>query len=291
LISQVETASSNAAGGDMMARFFLPAIVVAFCPAMPAGVIVNTSIDLNSVEILPATGTLEMLSPLNASAYAAVFDSLGGADSQFNSMDDGAASASASTPYTTANTAASATALTASASSTVSLPGINASAGTVGPGPYGVLCGGSVAPCFNAGGFEIVDSSGGTNPIGVQFTASLSYDQSLSTDNYGLLASSEVIFQLSLPDTGLVPFLFLDNPLSISGPDQSAAATASPVLSSSTTLLTNTPYSLYIEADAESSGLDSPTPEPSSLLLAAGGTAMIFVTLAFTRGRLKRSRS
>jgi hypothetical protein len=268
-----------------MAKALLVAILIVVCPALEAGVIVNTSISLTNLQILPASGTLDLLSPLTASAYASVFNSLGGADSQFNTIDNGATSASASTAYATANTAASATALTTSASNAVNLPGIDATAGTVGPGPYGSLCGGNVAPCFNAGGFEIMDSSGAKNPVSVVFNSTLSYSQLLVTNAYGLSASSEVIFQLDLPDIGQM--LFLDNPLSISGPNQNAVAAGNPVLSMSTTLVTNTVYSLFIEADAESSGVDSRTPEPSSIFLAAAGLAMLLATRARLRVAFK----
>ena len=152
---------------------------------------------------------------------------------------------------------------------------LTASAGT-SPGPYGAL----------SGTFEITDTTGMANPVNVLFSAALSYSQNLVTDAFGQQAYSEVIFQLSLPDVGAVPFLFLDNPLTI-GPSTTLAAAGTPTLSSSTSrlgLLTNTPYSIYIEADAESSGINT-SPEPSSLLLMAAGL------LALLARKLKRGQN
>ena len=95
-------------------------------------------------------------------------------------------------------------------------------------------------------------------------------------------SSSEVTFQFSLPDIGAVPFLFYDNSLDF-GPNQSVSTAASPTLSQSTTLLTNTDYSFFLETASESDG-GSMTPEPPSFLLIAAGLLPIMAR------RLKRGR-
>ena len=247
-----------------MATYFRTTVLVVLMSATAAhaSVIVSTSLSLTSLTIVPNTGTVEIISPLSASAFAYTFDSLGGSDANFNSVDDDSTSVSAATTLATAVGAASAPALTTSASSGVNIAGmLTASAGT-SPGPYGAL----------SGTFEIADTTGTANPVNVLFSATLSYSQSLVTDAFGEQAYSEVIFQLSLADVGAIPFLFLDNPLQI-GPNTTRTAAGTPTLSGSASglgLMTNTPYSIYIEGDAESSGINT-SPEPSSLLLIAAG--------------------
>jgi MYXO-CTERM domain-containing protein len=155
--------------------------------------------------------------------------------------------------------------LTASATSGVNIPNINANAAT--------------DPNSNAqlsGTFEIVDTTNaGANPVSVLFSASLATSQSLVTTMYGMSSSSDVTFQFSLPDIGAVPFLSYDNPLDF-GSNQSVSTTSSPTLTQSTTLMTNTPISFFLETDSESDG-GSMTPEPASMFLAAAGLAALAV--------------
>jgi hypothetical protein len=248
-------------------RFIAPALgVVLFSGLAQASTIVSTSLSLTSLQITSGIGTVEILSPLTASAFASAYDSLGGSDANFNSVNNTAASVSASTKLANASGGASASALTASASGGVNIPGmLDATAGT-SPGPYGSL----------SGTFEILDSASMTSPVNVTINAALSYSQSLMTDAFGEQANSEVIFQLNLPDVTASPFLFLDNPLQI-GPNTTLTAFGSPTLSGSTSslgLLTNTPYSIYIEADAESSAINT-SPEPASFLLIGAGLLLI----------------
>lgn len=231
-----------------------------------ANTIVSTSLSLTSLQITPSIGAVEILSPLTASTFASAYDSLGGSDANFNTVNDAATSVSASTTLASASGGASASALTASASGGVNIPGmLDATAGT-SPGPYGSL----------SGMFEIRDTASMTSPVNVTINAALSYSQSLMTDAFGEQANSEVIFQLNLPDVTATSFLFLDNPLQI-GPNTTLAASGSPTLSGSTSslgLLTNTPYSIYIEADAESSAINI-SPEPASFLLIGAGLLLI----------------
>jgi hypothetical protein len=225
------------------------AILCLFSVSLRADVIVSTSLNLTGLQISPSSGTLQVLAPLTASAFAQAQDSLGGFDQQFNSVDDGTTSASALTFLAGASGAASAPLLDANASSGVNISGIEAAASSVGRGSL-------------RGSFEIV---GATAPVSVQFTAMLQTDQSLSTLGFGQSATSEVIFNFNLPDLPDQPLLFFDSPLQI-GPNDSLSNTASPTLTASVTLQPNTPYSFITEADAESSGLNA-VPEPSSLLL------------------------
>jgi hypothetical protein len=229
---------------------------------LSAGVIINTSLSLTNLQIQASAGTVDIQTGLNASAFASVEDSLGGSGAQYNS-------ANASTPLVFGSGAASAPAFTESASSGVAMYGINASAGTNVAGPYGAL----------QGFFEIVGTTGSVN---VTMNATIDYNQTLVTDTLGVSAYSEVIFALNLPDTGLVPFLFYDSPLSI-GSDATAANSGTQILTNSTTLQANTLYTIYAESDAESLGVDS-APEPASIELLGLGLSLIVA------GRKFRSR-
>ena len=258
-----------------IAAFFLVSVLMTV-PALQAGVIVSTNLGLTSLTISPSTGSLEIPSPVTASAFVSVFDSLGGAGSDFETVNDDAITATAATALANGNGAASATALTASASSGVTIPGLDAEAGTNASGPYGSL----------AGTFQITDPNGGVNPVSVDFAALFTGSQSLFTDAQGISAASEVIFQLNLPDIGAAPFLFLDNPLSI-GSNQALSNDINQTLTATAALTTNTPYSFYIEVDAESTGVDSPpsVPEPSSRRLIAAGMIVLFALCILRRLR------
>jgi hypothetical protein len=53
-------------------------------------IMVSTTINLTQLEISPEFGTLRILSPFAAGAFAQAQDSFGGPDQQFSSADDGA---------------------------------------------------------------------------------------------------------------------------------------------------------------------------------------------------------
>lgn len=246
------------ARGSFIAGFFcLPAIV-------SASVIVNTSLSLTKLQISSTSGTVQL--SVSASAFGSVFDSLGGSDFGF---DPGPVTASANAATTLANWAGAAdsTALTGSASSAVNIPGaIAASAGTNPGGNYGDL----------QGTFEVVDTSGGTHPVGVNFWATLSGSQDLTTDASGVLAQSEVIFNLIVGSTNELP---LDSPLQI-GPSSTLSHPISTTLANSDTFLTNTSYFFDAQVDAESYGVN--VPEPSFAWLAG---ALCLYLLAGRSGR------
>jgi hypothetical protein len=129
------------------------------------------------------------------------------------------------------------------------------------------------------GSFEIVSAS--NTPVDVTFSATLSGSQTLTTDAYGDFATSEIVFNLVLPDIGST-VLFQDNPLSM-GPSATLVSSYSNTLTNTVSLQTNTDYTFIAEADAESSGLN--VPEPSSLFL----TAFVSFAVLFS-GRWWRSQ-
>jgi len=235
-------------------------------PAMlRAAVIVSTSLSLTSFQILPSTGSVQFIHPTTASAFAQVFDTLGGSDQQFNTIDDGSTSAVAATALAHAMAAASAPALTASAVSGVNIPELTAGAGTVPGSTFGSL----------QGFFQIV---GATSPVSVQLKALLAANQSLATTSSGQSADSEVTFSLLLPDISDTPVLFMDNLLHI-GPSNSRSASSSPTLTNLVTLMPNTQYLWIAQTDSESSGTNT-VPEPQSLLLGSSGLVLFALWVA-----------
>jgi hypothetical protein len=247
-------------------RVAVPAILFFCSIVIQADVIVSTSLSLAGLAITPASGSVQLQTPFSASAFAQAQDSLGGSSQQFNTINDGATSASASTSLGNANAAASVPGLTATASSGVNIPEISASATATANGGPGSLM----------GSFEIVGTSG---PVSVDFAASLSGNQSLLTDGGGESAKSEIAFSLLLPDVSSSPLLFYDNSLSI-GPDSFLISPYGNTLSDSVVLQANTPYLLIGNVDSESSGLNV-VPEPSLAVL----TALALLTLWFARRR------
>ena len=245
--------------------------------AVRADVVIDSSLSLTQLQILPSAGSVQFFSPFNASAFAQVFDSLGGADQQFNSVDDGATSASASTTFAHATASASALSMTASTTAGVNIPQITADAGTAPGSPYGLL----------QGLFEI---TGATGPISVQFKASLDVHQFLSTSGGGQLATSEAIFNLLLPDISGDPILFFDDLRSI-GPNDSSASSSSATLSGFVMLQPDTPYYLIANTDPDVFGSSS-VPEPSSfwLSLAVLGVGALSIERRERRRRTNNAR-
>jgi hypothetical protein len=264
----------------MKATFFRT-IAVSVClltVSAQAGVIVDTSLALTQLQIIPASGSLQIQSPFVAGAFAQAQDSLGGFDQQFNSVNDTSTSAAALAALANANSAASVAALTLNSASAVNI-GVDASASSSAQAALG--------PAFGTGQglFRILDGSSGTNPVDVTFKATLNINQFLQTNFQGLNAFSEVIFQLQLADLPDQPLLFFDNPITI-GPSSTSNFASSPTLTGTVTLETNTLYTLIAEVDSESSGLNE-VPEPSLLLLDGLGAGM--VGLFLVRRRYKRA--
>src|SRR5271169_1678489 len=223
----------------------LEALVVA--PRANATAIANSSLQLASLTITPASGSI-MFSP-TAQSFAQAQNSLGELVSNFDSGTT--ANSSASVTWGNASGSADSILQTAFVSANVHLPGSVVGAASV------------------AGQGALYDFSfsitGTTGPVSVQFSALLPYSQSLMTDAAGLQATSEVIFDLSLDGNTV---LFLDSPMTI-GPSSSFSTSGSPALSNSMTLTAGQTYDLYLELDAESSGIN--TPEPATLSLLLGG--------------------
>src|ERR1700693_2116243 len=143
-----------------------------------ADVIVNTKLGLTELQIVPTTGTLEILSPVTAFTFAQALDSLGGSDAQSNSVQDSATSANAATTLASASGAASATALTGNVTANVNLPANSVTANVNLPANFDGFAN-SAGQSSLSGMFEI--NSATTNPINVTFNAFLSVSQFMQT--------------------------------------------------------------------------------------------------------------
>jgi hypothetical protein len=157
----------------------------------------------------------------------------------------------------------------------IKIVGIDASASSSGQG----------SPASLLGAFEI---TGTTSATALTVSATFSSNQSLFTDIRGVSASSETIFSVQIGDD--IP-VFFDSPLSI-GPNTTLLLPVTQTLNGSTTapLLPNTTYSLFIQTDAESSGLNS-APEPSSfyVLITALGVSLTIATCRARRSKCRAS--
>ena len=227
-----------------------------------ATAIANSSMRMQSLTITPASGTI-MFSP-TAQSFAQAQNSLGQLVS--NSDSGVTASSSAAVIWANANGSANSISQTVSSSANVNIPNVTGAANSVGRGSI-----------FDTA-FSITGTSG---PVSVQFSVALPYSQSLMTDIYGVQATSEVIFDLTVDGSTV---LFLDSPFAI-GPSTSLATSGSPTLTNSMTLTAGQTYDLYMEVDSESSGINT-TPEPATLTLLLGGALVPFV-----RRRLQALRS
>lgn len=237
-------------------------LVVAAAAPVSATAIANSSIQLSSLSITPANGSI-MFSP-TAQSFAQAQNSLG----ELVSNSDSGTTANSNAVVTWANASGSADSIsqTAATSANVSIPNVTGAASSVGRGSLFDLA------------FSVTGASG---PVAVQFSAMFPYAQSLMTDIYGVQATSEVILGLSIDGSTV---LFFDSPLVI-GSSTSLATSGSPTLTNSMTLMAGQTYDLYLEIDSESSGINT-TPEPATLTLLLGGAIVPFV-----RRRLRSFRS
>src|SRR5215471_13156114 len=74
-----------------------------------ADVLVDTILDLNTLQIVPASGMVEFLSPLTAQVFVQAQDSLGGFDQNFVTVTDGSTNSISTKPGLLASASGSAT--------------------------------------------------------------------------------------------------------------------------------------------------------------------------------------
>jgi hypothetical protein len=214
----------------------------------------SSSISFSNLQIDPASGSVAY-GTWTSQPYSEADNSLGEID--FGTTSAGVTFASASGN-------ASASLLTGTATGNSNIVGTTASAETTG---QGIL----------TNTFMI---TGGTGSVNVTFSTDLSGDVQAANDAEGVLATAEAAFNLNVNGN---PELFFDSPISVG----SSAFLNSPfcygtggcsqaALSNTVSLNYNTPYTIYVQADAETSAYNI-TPEPSvadlSLVALLGITA------------------
>jgi hypothetical protein len=212
------------------------------------------NISLSGFTITPASGTVVYDAPFASDVYSEARNSLGELIIAFDFSPDGAVATDAAVTWADASATADGPARMASAAANGDIPGaIVGDASSVGRGTL-------------SNTFMI---TGGSGSVDVQFSASVSGGYNLSTDEFGLLASSELIFALLLDGSPVMFASILD----AIGPSDSASASF-PALSPQTVSLEfGKTYSLLIELDAESRVTN--IPEPSGLLIVASGVILL----------------
>jgi len=236
--------------------FLLASSLLSVVP-LQASSVATSSISINNLTITPSSGSVVFMNPWTAEAFDQAQNSLGDNQSQFNTSLGGIAHSSASVQFASGQSSADAMNMILMASAETNIPGtFVAAASSV-----------SRADIFNST-FMI---TGGTGAVNVSFGAMLNSLQNLMTDASGLLASSEVVFALTI-DGNVI--LFLDSPNQI-GPNSSLSVPISQELSNSMMLNYNQDYTIRLEADAENSGQN--VPEPSTIALLFGGSTLGFI--------------
>lgn len=224
--------------------FFLSAGQVA-----RATISVNASDSFSDLSIDPASGTVSFSAyPGYSGTQTSAYGQAGG-NTQYGSTS--ASATDVPVAGGTATGAGTGSASSGTASATGFIPGAVAGYDT------------SEGQGSVSGVFEIVENGGiGKPSVSVTLSALFSDSLALSADAYGVSGRGETVLSVSLDGT---PVLFSDTLLTI-GPDQTANQTSSSTMSDTMTLMANTPYYLYAQADAESDVVNSTVatvPEPA----------------------------
>ena len=226
-----------------------------------ADAVVNTSLNLASLQIDPSSGKVIYPSPTSASVFAQAEDGSGGYQA-FDNMTG--ALTMAATALANGNAAANgAPPFGSPVGANILIPGLDTWASSEGQGTLEGL-------------FEI---TGTTSPVSVTFDVSLTEDQLLQTDPFGLYGTSTSTFTLTLPDIQSTPILPLSfsKLLTVTGPNQAESYNPGSILLTTSLLLhPNVQYSFVAATDAESYAVDS-TPEPASITLAFIGLALVLL--------------
>lgn len=213
------------------------------------------TLGFSNPQVQLSSGTLQLLGPWNASAFAQAQNSLGENDGDFNSgLSPASLTADGVVTYAMTHGQASAPGdppdfnLSGSASGQVDIPTFTTAQA------LGVARG----AMYNS--FKII---GGIGTIDVTFTVDIAGALLAMTGPTGVLAQIETIFALSLDGT---PILFRSDFLSV-GTNDSASSSFAVTLSATVPLTAGgDEHTLYFEVDSEPQGITS-VPEASSLVL------------------------
>jgi RHS repeat-associated protein len=208
-----------------------------------ANVSVAATTSFDDVSIDPSSGTVSYISALQISAFAQA-----GANAQFSSLTPSIANAT-DVPVlgglATGSGIASLGPVTGTGTSTAMISGATAGFDT------------ATGQASASGIFEI---QGVTGPVSVTLSAVATGSLNLFADAYGVYGQGESIFTLSIDGT---PDLFTDTLMSV-GPNQTQGDTFSDSLTDTVTLMANTPYWIFEQADSEALVVNSAIAIPDS---------------------------
>jgi len=242
----------------VLSLLFVLAASVLFVPPLQADAFASANISITNVTITPSAGTVVFTAPWTAEAFAQAQNSFGEDDPEYKSSLGSQVQVNAAVTFASGQALADPVNLVLKTSSLVYIPDpVTAAANSVGR-----------ADIFNST-FMI---TGGTGQVNVNFSAMLKSMQSLLTTGGGIFASSEVIYSL-LVNGNLVSSFASFNAI---GPNDSW--NPKPISELETGMMTlnyDEDYTIYLEADAETEGIN--VPEPSTITLLFGGPALAFV--------------
>lgn len=230
-----------------------------------------TSLTLSNFQIVPTSGTITFFSPRNQALARAT-----------NSLNEEALQVVVTESLTTAQASANVTFASASA---VADP-VNSS----GSQNSNATLSGCNCEAFAVGQTVLQQSfiiTGGSGNVEVQFSGLLVMMQSVMTDEFGLLAESNVLAAIHLGSSNVFPPVF--STLTI-GPNGSSVSNIQQQLSQILTLQFNTEYRFDVTLSANSRVVNqapSGIPEPASVVLLVSGlgfmAGLVKKTAAFTR--------
>lgn len=229
---------------------------LSLCPSNALALaLAQSSLSFSNLSITSGSGVLSFFDPWSAEAFADA-DGFGVFDATF----DGAttALASSSSTFATASASANPLQLTGVASSSVNIPD------------------GVAASSFGTGRSSLYNTfivTGGTGSVNVTFSAALAGNLNVLTNNVGVSARTETVFALELDGSSV---LFKFDVLSI-GPNSAQSLSIATTLTASRTLLFDTPYFVFVEADSESRAVTT-VPDSSTAL----GDGVTFVLISLT---------
>lgn len=229
-----------------------------------------STLNFSNLQITPTTGSVQFAGSWEATAFAEARNSLGEVLLSFDSSSGGVAHADASVTFANGHGLADASGVIIGCATGVNIAGcLPREASSVGRGSL-----------FNT--FMI---TGGTGTVDVNISAMLDGMQHVLTDSCGELAESEVIFSMDITDSlGNVVFSLSFNSLLRIGRSAEMQSLISQALMNTAQLQFDTPYTIFIETDAESRGITSPIPEPATMVLMLSG-------LGFVAGFVRKRRA
>ncbi|HKG98836.1 MAG TPA: PEP-CTERM sorting domain-containing protein [Pyrinomonadaceae bacterium] len=247
-------------------RILLLGLLLGTSSSAYADVISITSVSLSNYQFIPTAGTIVFSLP-RTQALARATNSL---NQDVINITESMTTSQATANVTFASASAVSDAVNASASqnSNVMLLGCDCSAFSVGQ-------------TILQGSFMII---GGTGNVDVNVSGLLLTTQTVMTDQFGLLAESDVLVGLHLGSSSIFPTIFSTVTI---GPNSSVTLEMERQLSQVLTLQFNTLYRFDVTLSANSSGQNQAPgeiPEPATVVLLVSG-------LGFMSGFLKKRRS